>query len=78
VPSAGVKTVVIGNIVPIIEISRRAASAVLMVADRRISNGTQHAEIAGGVSVPVIELRQAAFFIHIAQIQEQIRVQGSD
>ncbi len=75
-PSAGIEAIVVGDVVPVVEISRAAdAISVLMVPDGGIGDGTQARKIGRAVPIPVIELGHAAAFIDISQVQKQVRLE---
>ncbi len=48
-PAAGIETVVVGDIVPIVEIAGSILGQVFMVSNGRVGDGTELPEIGEGV-----------------------------
>ena len=77
-PSCGIITIIIGDIVPIIEITGRDSELVFMVTNHRIGDRFETSIERAGRTIPVIELGSCTFFINITYLQEQIWVPGID
>ena len=78
VPAAGVVAVVVRDVVPVGEVAGGGAVLVLVVADGRVGDVAEEAVEGVGLAVPVIELGEAAFFVDVAQVEDEVGVPAVD
>src|SRR6476646_954059 len=77
VPSGRVKTIVVGNVIPIIKIAdSRCVSRIFVIPNDRISNRTDTAEVGAGRAIPVVEFRLCTLLVYISEIKKQVWIPG--
>ena len=78
VPAAGVVAVVVGHVVPVLEVAGRGAVLVLVVANGWVRHVTEEAVVDVGLAVPVVELGIGALVVDVAQVEEDVGVPTVD
>ena len=78
VPAAGVVAVVVGHVVPVLEVAGRDAVLVLVVADDRVGHVAEEAVVDVGLAVPVVELGIGALVVDVAQVEEDVGIPAVD
>ncbi len=74
VPAMGVEAVVVGDVVPIVEVAGGDTVLVLVVADDGVGDAVQCVPPRAVVAIPVVELGDRALGIDVTQVCEEIRI----
>src|SRR5260221_10951671 len=79
-PAARVVAVVVGDVVPVIEVARCSVRLVFVVTDGGVRICPELAVNTGGagLAVPVVELHRPALLVDVAEVEEHVRSPGRD
>src|SRR5690349_23504390 len=76
-PSGRLKTIVVGNVIPIIKIAGPGCvGSIFVIPNDGISDRTETTEERAGGAIPVIEFSLCTLLVYIPEVKKQARIPG--